>query len=241
MSEVCEFHTIGRCTVPDVWNNDLEARMNRLYYIHSGSGGYIKDGERIPFKHNMLYLLPAFASIHVYSSLTDRIDHTYATFELIPPILTKEVLCIDPHTKPDIESALGVFMALCFNKLANRHKTMENYLAQTVAYLTERVAEENNYHSLKETTVLKALKLMHSKIGENISIADIAAECGMSTDGFIRKFKSHMHETPYSYLKKLKIRVAMKLRALGASWDEISERCGYADQSSLLHAIKEKT
>ena len=96
MNEVYSFHVIGRTVVPDKWNNDLDASINRLYFIHGGTGGYIVDGKKYEYRKGMLYLLPAFASIHTYSSLTDKIDHTYASYELIPPILTKEVLCIDP-------------------------------------------------------------------------------------------------------------------------------------------------
>lgn len=238
MTEVYSFHAIGRCIVPDKWNNDMDASINRLYYIHSGSGGYIKDGEKNEYQIGRLYLLPAFANIYTFSSLTDKIDHTYVSYELIPPILTKDVLSIDPYSKPDIKVAFEVFLALCSEGRAKKDKNMKKYLAHTVAYLSEKIAEENDCSILKDITLIKALTIMHSQIKENRSIADIAEECGMSTDGFIRKFKAYIGQTPYDYLKKLKIRVALKLRELGNSWEEIAVKCGYADQTSLLHAIK---
>ena len=60
----------------------------------------------------------------------------------------------------------------------------------------------------------------------------------MSTEGFIRKFKTYIGETPYNYLKRLKIRAALRIRKSGASWAEVAEGVGYSDTSTLLHAIK---
>jgi transcriptional regulator GlxA family with amidase domain len=49
-----------------------------------------------------------------------------------------------------------------------------------------------------------------------------------------------MGETPYSYLKKLKIRTAQNMRMSGATLEEIAVKCGYSDSSSLLHAMAKK-
>ena len=79
---------------------------------------------------------------------------------------------------------------------------------------------------------------MHSDIKGKISVSDIAEKCHMSNEGFIRKFKTFIGETPYNYLKRLKIRAALKARRAGASWAEAAEIAGYSDTSTLLHAIK---
>ena len=42
-----ELVVIGECTVPPDWIGLVKNSVNRLYYIHSGKGGYIKDGEKI--------------------------------------------------------------------------------------------------------------------------------------------------------------------------------------------------
>ena len=241
MDIITGFSEFGRCEPPDIWNNDMPSKLNRLYYIHSGVGGYITNGKSYAFQAGRLYLLPAFAGVHVYSSLTDRIDHTYATFELIPPILSKEVISIDPHAKPEIESALNVFFTFCRNKMARKDTEMEKYLKHTCIYLSHKIAEENGSEVLKDASIIKSLELMHAGMSENITIAEVAEKIGMSTDGFIRKFKSYIDQTPYEYLRNLKVRVALKMRELGERWDVIAEKCGYADQTALLHAIKATT
>lgn len=237
MKATDEFFTIGRCTAPDVWSNDIASKLNRLYYIHGGSGGYIQGGKAFEFEAKRLYLLPPFADVHVYSSLTDKIDHTYAAFDLIPPILSRNAISIDPHAKPEIESALGVFMSLCRNKLADTDAEMTKYLKHTVVYLSHKIAEENGSEVLKDNIIIKSLKIMHTETDKNLSISEIAAECDMSTDGFIRKFKHYIGQTPYEYLRQIKVRGALKMRELGGSWETIAENFGYADQASLLHAI----
>ena len=60
----------------------------------------------------------------------------------------------------------------------------------------------------------------------------------MSTEGFIRKFKNYIGETPYNYFKRQKIRAALRVRNAGGSWEEAADASGYSDTSTLLHAIK---
>ena len=93
---------------------------------------------------------------------------------------------------------------------------------------------------VKDKVILNALKLMHENLGQKQLISEIAEKCYLSTNGFIRKFKKEVGETPYFYLKKLKIRTAQNMRMSGVTLEEIAEKCGYSDSSALLHAIGKK-
>ena len=107
----------------------------------------------------------------------------------------------------------------------------------SLVFLSKCIAEKNDSTVLRDKAILTALNYMHTNIREKFSMADLAQICHMSTEGFIRKFKAYIGETPYSYLKRLKIRVALRLRNAGMSWEEAADACGYADSSTLLHAI----
>lgn len=238
MSENCEISVIGQCTVPPDWIGMVKNDINRLYYIHRGNGGYIKDGVRTEFVSGRLYLIPAFSKIRTYAPPENRIYHTYADFALIPPVISKNVLSMDPKEDPDVEAALGVFMSICKNRDNLNDPDKERYLCDTLVFLSKKIAEKNDSSVLRDAAVLTALNYMHSNFKEKFSVNDLAETCHMSAEGFIRKFKSYIGETPYSYLKRLRIRVALRLRGTGMSWDEIAESCGYADSSTLLHAIK---
>ncbi len=238
MNEQCELIVIGECTVPQDWIGLVKNSVNRLYYIHRGHGGYIKDGEKIEFTPGRLYLIPAFSKIRTYAPSENRIYHTYADYELIPPVISTDVLSIDPNEDEVVLSATKVFISLCKTQATLKNEDKTKYLEDTVVFLSKRIAEKNNSTVLRDKTIISALQIMHSRVKEKISIADIAEECHMSTEGFIRKFKVYIGETPYNYLKRLKIRTALKIRKSGASWTEASEAAGYSDTSTLLHAIK---
>ncbi len=238
MNEICHIAVIGQCTVPPDWIGMVKNDINRLYYIHRGHGGYTKDGKRIEFLPGRLYLIPAFSKIRTYAPQEDRIYHTYADFSLIPPIISKDVISIDPHANPEIEAAVGVFISLCKNRETLKNPDSEKYLCDTLVFLSKKIAENNDTALLKDRAILDALNFIHTHMREKFSIADLAGHCHMTTEGFIRKFKRYIGETPYNYLKGLRIRVALRLRNTGLSWEEIADRCGYSDSSSLLHAIK---
>jgi len=238
MNEQCELVVIGECTVPPDWIGLVKSSVNRLYYIHSGKGGYTKDGEKIEFVPKRLYLIPALSKIRTYAPPENRIYHTYADYELIPPIISNDVLWIDPTEDEDVLAATKVFIALCKTQQTLKSEDKTKYLEDTVVYLSKRIAEKNNSNLLLDKTIISALHIMHSRVGEKITVADIAEQCHMSNEGFIRKFKTFIGETPYNYFKRLKIRAALKARKSGASWSEAAEAAGYSDTSTLLHAIK---
>lgn len=238
MSESCEIAVIGECTVPRDWIGMVKNDINRLYYIHRGSGGYIKDGKKIEFIKDRLYLIPAFSKIRTFAPEENRIYHTYADFALIPPIISKDVLSIDPHESKSIESATGVFIELCKTQSTLSDANTEKYLSDTLTFLSNKIAEKNDTSVLKDRAIIEALNFMHTSVGNKFTISDVAEICHLSTEGFIRKFKLYIGETPYNYLKRLRIRVALRLRSAGTSWEEIADICGYSDASSLLHAIK---
>lgn len=238
MNEQCELVVIGECTVPRDWIGLVRNSVNRLYYIHRGHGGYIKDGEKIEFTPGRLYLIPALSKIRTYAPAEDRIYHSYADYELIPPIISNDVLSLDPYEDEDTLAAMNVFISLCKKQATLESRDKTKYLEDTVVYLSKRIAEKNNSTLLRDKTIISALQIMHSRVTDKLSIADIAEECHMSSEGFIRKFKTYIGETPYNYLKRLKIRAALKIRRMGATWSEAAEAVGYSDTSTLLHAIK---
>lgn len=240
MNNACEIACIGECTVPKDWIGMVKNDINRLYYIHSGEGGYIKDGKRIEFTPNRLYLIPAYSKIRTYAPPENRICHTYADFALVPPIISKDVISIDPHKDPTVMASLGVFIALCKDQSTLAESARAKYLCDTLFFLSSKIAEQNDSSILKDKAIISALNIMHSRISEKLTVADIAEECHMSQEGFIRKFKTHIGETPYNYLKRLKLRVALRIRGTGVCWEEAADAAGYSDASSLLHAIKKE-
>ena len=149
---------------------------------------------------------------------------------------------IDPLEDNDVKFAVEVFKSLCLK--STEEKIFENlsvaerkYLIGTVLFLVDKMVEKYDCRVISDKVIIKALRIMHEGVGTKQTIEQIAKECYLSTDGFIRKFKREVGETPYSYLKKLKVRTAQNMRLSGMKLNEIAEKCGYSDPCSLLHAI----
>ena len=245
MTQYCFIQCIGKRKVPDEknWHNNVTGGVNRLLYINGGEGGYYLGAEKHSFKKGHLYLLPAYDDIPTWSSYESyekRLDHTYVNFELVPPVVTKEVVELDPDSDPRIRAAISLLEAIAVPtkcKLYNLNDEELQYLKATVIYIIAKMIESGRLKTLGDEALVMALEKMHKGISGDISVREIAAECFISYEGFIRKFRKTMGMTPYAYLKQLRIRTAAALRADGATLEEAAERCGYSDSSSLLHAI----
>lgn len=234
----------GRCKVDETWRTAAHNGLNRLYYINGGKGGYIKNGKRINFCTGMLYLIPYYANIIVYTDLEDNLDHSYVGFLSSPPILSTDVLQISPAASDKVDAALTLLLKLAKYGYGFRREPKPSpredeltLLKATIAYLSSQLLKEFNGCMIKDQTVISALNMMTEDPCTKVTIADIAQMHGMSTNGFIKLFTRCVGETPYSYLKNLKIQKALMLRAEGVTLEKTAEACGYSDASALLHAI----
>lgn len=57
-------------------------------------------------------------------------------------------------------------------------------------------------------SLARVLAQIHAQIGENFSVEDLAAECGLSSSAFHRAFKSYTGHSPGQYIKSMKIHKA---------------------------------
>ena len=86
------FAVYGYSTVPKNWADRFGGNINRLYYIHSGNGGYIFNGKKYPFEKDTLYLLPHNLDVVPYSDPENPILHTYCDFDAVPLISSSQVI-----------------------------------------------------------------------------------------------------------------------------------------------------
>ena len=231
----CKIRCSGSCIIGENWFNTAPNGYNRLYYINGGSGYYVRNGESVPFVKGMLYFIPFYSNVVTFSSPEDNLDHTYSGFYLTPPIISTDVFCLDPNVTPCVRSATDTFCTLC--RTWKPRQTETELLKATIIYLCNTAAQASGESLIADTLIIQALDLIHSTVSQGLSVAEIARISNMSTNGFIKKFTKYVGETPYSYIKKLKLRTALMLRNGGATLEEAAAGSGYSDASALLHAM----
>ncbi|MBQ8291032.1 MAG: helix-turn-helix domain-containing protein [Clostridia bacterium] len=243
----CTIKDFGHCPVPENWVVDMTHRINRLYYIHSGKGGYQKDGKNIPLQAGRIYFIPYTADASFYSEQSDPLVHTWCDFQLTAPIVSRNILSFVAEEAID-KAALAVFLEggqieETRWKGGSAIAEEENFQAlfiRAVLFLSARAAELAGVVPVKDVAITRALEVMHAGIADKVSVKSLADGSFLSEGGFIRKFTREVGMTPYAYLKTLRVKTALSLKEQGYTLDDIATRTGYADASSLLHSLRSR-
>jgi AraC family transcriptional regulator len=84
----------------------------------------------------------------------------------------------------------------------------------------------------------RVFALMQDRIGDHLSLADLAAECGLSISAFSRAFREATGMTPHRYLTSLRIQRAKALLSReGLTLAHIAGVVGYSDQAHFTTAF----
>lgn len=245
---------IGSETTPPGWYLLHKVKMQRLYYIKSGTGTYCCDGkEPKSFEAGKIYLFPYNVNVSFNAKTEDPIDHIYFDFISTPPIISSEPVICNVKDGSELESAL-----LVADILFAKYDT-KKMIASKIPHITS--AEPGSFDE-KRQTVYQLLKLILTLISAEvhlpcsvdeaindtveyirknymnpISICDLAKRAGLAENYFIRRFKSVMGQTPYAYLKSHRLMCANELIASGLPVSKAAEMVGYEMPSSLSRAM----
>jgi transcriptional regulator GlxA family with amidase domain len=85
----------------------------------------------------------------------------------------------------------------------------------------------------------RAKEILNAHIVGSVSIAHLAAECGLSTCHFARSFRDSMGISPHRWLMHRRVERATELlRQSPLSIIDIALSCGFADQSHLTRVFR---
>ena len=94
----------------------------------------------------------------------------------------------------------------------------------------------------EDARVRAAIALMRDRMGEPLSLADIADEVHLSVYHLVRVFKEATGETPHRFLTRLRIEEAQRLlHTTDLPVAEIAPRCGFATAGALSTAFLRHT
>ncbi|MDX7951843.1 AraC family transcriptional regulator [Lichenihabitans sp. Uapishka_5] len=88
----------------------------------------------------------------------------------------------------------------------------------------------------------RAKELLRERFAGDMSIAEVARECGLSPNHFTRAFRRSTGVQPHRWLSKLRIEEAQRLlRDADSSLADIALACGFGDQSYFTRVFTRMT
>ncbi|MEV6630206.1 helix-turn-helix transcriptional regulator [Actinoplanes sp. NPDC051470] len=83
------------------------------------------------------------------------------------------------------------------------------------------------------------IDLLHARLGDDLTLDDLAAQAAMSKYLFLRMFSQATGMTPHRYLTRLRMRRAAELlRGTGQSVQQIAITCGYLSPGQFAAAFR---
>jgi AraC family transcriptional regulator len=96
-----------------------------------------------------------------------------------------------------------------------------------------------DYGALGPVQLTRVLDHMHQRLGDEISLDDLAALVNISKFHFLRAFTRATGLTPHRYLTRLRLRRAAELlRTTGLSVQQVAAACGYLSASRFAAAFR---
>jgi AraC family transcriptional regulator len=94
----------------------------------------------------------------------------------------------------------------------------------------------------EDARVRAAVAIMHQRLAEPVTLADLAAEVHLSVYHLVRVFREATGETPHRFLTRLRIEQAQRLlRDTDLPLDRIAHRCGFTRPEALSTAFLRHT
>ena len=116
-----------------------------------------------------------------------------------------------------------------------------NYIYALLLSICDNATTIDETHFAHTDLYKKAVKYMHTHIGEKLSINDIAKYCMTSTTSLKNTFISFAGLGVHNYFLKMKISRAINLLSEGVSVSDIAQLLGFSSQAYFSAAFKRET
>jgi AraC family transcriptional regulator len=179
----------------------------------------------------ILTLCPEFLK-QVSHELTDGDEiELIAQVGITDSLIKHIILCL----KADIESKYSLGNIYAESLAATLTVHLLKHYSATKTHL------QSDTEGLSSYKLRQAIDYIQAHLEENIKLSEIATAVGMSQYYFIRLFKQSMGMTPYNYVIAERLeRAKQMLQHQEMSLGEISNQCGFSDQSHLTRYFKRK-
>ena len=126
------------------------------------------------------------------------------------------------------------------------HARIKSLILQLLCTLYDEIhisqSIPNNFQQTHKNAIIEAINYIQSNVLKNISLADIARNCGYCPNYFDNLFKEAMKTTPMEYLNNLKVEKCKEiLLSYNGTIKEVSDICGFNSVSYFSYYFKHKT
>lgn len=113
-------------------------------------------------------------------------------------------------------------------------------LASVVRQLVAQhgIVAANSVNPVDRAIADLARTYLQARVGERVTLAAVAATCGLGVFELIRTFRRVVGVPPYAYLIQLRVNRAQSLLARGETVTAAAYSCGFSDQSHLTRVFR---
>lgn len=234
-----QFITFGKRQAPSEWTFKHYPYVNRLYYISGGTGFYTGGGMRHRLQPGYLYLFPADLAFAAEQHPTDRLDHLYFDFSIVPPLLVSKFIefKVDDDSVPyHIIKALELYVNE--DQIAGKRTRNEVVVGMLFGGLLNIICQECGIKRLNDPRMNEVLAYIHQRYQEELSNQQLADLLHVDKRHFMRIFKQTMQMTPNRYIREYRLNMAESLLRIYVPVHEVAEQVGYESSASFYQAYK---
>ncbi len=174
--------------------------------------------------------------VRLYCGFLSATSHQNPVLHQLPPLLV---------VRPDDARAAWVGASMRFaaeqahDDPVTVGKLAELMFAEAVqVYLEQNGEAQRLAAGVADPAIGRALDYIHRHYAENIEIAAIAREAGVSKTVLGERFSAVMGEPPIRYCTRYRMRQAADMLKGGASNDEVAHAIGFSSASAFARAFK---
>ncbi len=229
-----------------IWR-EASYRINRIHLPLVGRAMCRDINGEKQMEEGYAYLLVNSISQNFSLIPGNRYYHFYIDFQTAPPLVSRELLQIDPQNDIFLGHLLGAAQALLYEHLQTNtageitsgdgvavFSQLERLLDVAVNHLQMRYG----ITTVENPKIEAALRYIEEHYSEQLGNREIAAALQMDTRYLIRLFQKHMDMPPYQYLTQCRVEHATGYLRLGKSVSETAYLCGYQSENAFRLAFK---
>ena len=202
----------------------------RIYSVLGGDTMYRSENFTQVLRKNWLYIFPACIPYEMITNPNDPLKCMFLHLDIQTLSLSRPIAV---NLNADFE--MNHYIQVIYDAIERGYP--DQYLeALTCGF--QQLCVAKHLFELPDAQTSCYMELLQKNYCSDMSVAEMAASVGYSTEYFIRSFKKRLGVSPHQYAIGLRMNdAACRLRG-DASLTEIAEAVGYADDQSFSKAFR---